>query len=374
MKQQAAHIALLTEMLAIPAYSREEGARAGFLEQYFVSRGFSVQRIHHNLLVGAPDGSLSSAGKKGTKPRILLNSHLDTVKPVAGWTSDPLRPRTGPDRITALGSNDAGASVVAMIATYEQLSDTLNRDMDLLLLISAEEEISGPGGISAVLPLLGEIDGAIVGEPTGMQPAVAERGLMVLDGVARGKAGHAARGEGENAIYTAMEDIRAISGLKFDKQSQWLPAPGAQVTMISAGTNHNVVPDLCRYVVDVRSNDRYSNREMLEMVRSVCRAELTPRSTRLQSSSIDPDHFLMKAIRKCGLRPYGSSTLSDMALLPYPAIKMGPGDPSRSHTAGEFILFSELEEGLSGYTSLLKTLSEMFRKQKIKDSANETLG
>jgi len=374
MKQQASHIALLTEMLAIPAYSREEGARADFLEQYLVSRGLHVQRIHQNLLVGAPDGSLSPAGKKEPKPRILLNSHLDTVKPVAGWKGDPHRPQIGPDRITGLGSNDAGASVVAMIATYQTLSVTLNRDMELLLLISAEEEISGPDGITAVLPLLGDIDGAIVGEPTGMQPAVAERGLMVVDGVARGKAGHAARNGGENAIYTAVEDIRAISGLQFDKKSQWLPAPGAQVTMISAGTNHNVVPDLCRYVVDVRSNDRYSNREMLEVIRSVCRAELTPRSTRLEPSSIDPDHFLTEAIRKCGLRPYGSSTLSDMALMPFPSVKMGPGDPSRSHTAGEFILFSELEEGLKGYTSLLLTLSEMFRKQKIKNTADETLG
>ncbi|HER08006.1 MAG TPA: M20/M25/M40 family metallo-hydrolase [Bacteroides sp.] len=360
MKQPATYVELLTGMLAIPAHSGEEHERAGFLQRYLVQSGLDVKRIHNNLLVGLPQRPPSRRRKADLRPRILMNSHMDTVAPVKGWKGDPYRPRFESGRITGLGSNDAGASVVTMIATYQDLSLRLKDQMELLLLISAEEEVSGANGITAVLPLLEDIDGAIVGEPTGMQPAVAERGLMVLDGIVRGKAGHAARDEGENAIYGAMEDIRAIAGLHFDKRSKWLPDPGAQVTMISAGTNHNVVPDLCRYVVDVRSNDRYPNRAMLEMIRSVCRAELTPRSTRLNPSAMDPDHFLMEAVRKSGLRPYGSSTLSDMALIPCPCIKMGPGDPARSHTAGEYILLSELEAGIRGYTALLEILAEMF--------------
>lgn len=361
MKQPSTYDELLAGMLAIPAHSGEEHERAGFLQRYLVRCGLDVKRIQNNLLVGQPQKPPPHRRKTDQRPRILMNSHMDTVAPVEGWKGDPYRPTVESDRITGLGSNDAGASVVTMIAAYQDLSVRLKEQMELLLLISAEEEVSGTNGITAVVPLLGNIDGAIVGEPTGMQPAVAERGLMVLDGIIRGKAGHAARDEGENAIHGAMEDIRAIRGLQFDKRSPWLPDPGAQVTMISAGTNHNVVPDLCRYVVDVRSNDRYPNQQMLEIIRSLCRAELTPRSTRLESSALDPDHFFMEAVRQCGLRPYGSSTLSDMALIPWPCIKMGPGDPARSHTAGEYILFSELEAGMKGYAALLGVLSEMFR-------------
>jgi acetylornithine deacetylase len=226
--------------------------------------------------------------------------------------------------------------------------------INLLLLISTEEEVSGSKGLSAVLPKLGTLEGVIVGEPTGMAPAVAERGLMVLDGKVRGKAGHAARNEGLNAIYEAIKDMEAIGKLKFTEHSDWLPDPGAQVTMISAGTRHNVVPDLCSFVVDVRSNDCYGNENLLALIRSVCNAELTPRSTRLEASGLDPDHFLMKAVREAGLEPFGSSTLSDMALIPFPALKMGPGESSRSHTAGEFILKSELEQGVAAYCSFLE--------------------
>lgn len=357
---------LLIEMLAIPAHSREEHQRADFLERTLKNYGLEVLRERNNLLVGRPGRTAGGPGKKDRRYRILLNSHMDTVAPVDGWEGDPYRPQVSSDRIIGLGSNDAGASVVTMIETYRELHDRLEEEVELMLLISAEEEVSGSNGIASVLPLVGDLDGAIVGEPTGMQPAVAERGLMVLDGVVRGKAGHAARSEGENAIYRALDDIRAIAEMKFEKRSRWLPDPGAQVTMVSAGTNHNVVPDLCRYVVDVRSNDRYTNREMLEMIRSVCRADLTPRSTRLESSSLDPGHFLMKSIKKCGLRPYGSSTLSDMALLPCPSIKMGPGDPARSHTAGEFILISELEAGKQGYAGFLMNIMDTIRSRKEK--------
>lgn len=342
------HIDLLLEMLSIPAVSREENQRADFLESYLKKAGFELNRIQNNLLLGDP-------GDKGMV--VLLNSHLDTVPPVEGWESDPYSPIREGDKITALGSNDAGASVVTMLAAYGKMKENSKGAINLLMLISAEEEVSGKNGIASVLPLLGKVDAAIVGEPTGMQPAVAERGLMVLDAELKGVAGHAARNEGLNAIYEAMEDIRAIRDLSFHKKSQWLPKPGANVSMISAGTRHNVVPDLCRYVVDVRSNDLYGNEDLLDIIRSVCKAELTPRSTRLKPSGLDPEHILMQAIQKCNFEPFGSSTLSDMALIPYPAVKMGPGDSARSHTAGEYIRISEMEEGLEKYCLFLENLN-----------------
>ena len=377
MKTESTYTKLLTDMLAIPAHSREEHRRADFLETFLESCGLSVIRKHNNLLVGQPAQQESGAHKREKERlRILMNSHMDTVAPVDGWKSNPYQPELRDDRITGLGSNDAGASVVTMIAAYRDLYKQIEDEIELFLLISAEEEVSGSSGISAILPMVGILDGAIVGEPTGMQPAVAERGLMVLDGTVRGKAGHAARGEGENAIYKAMDDIQSIAGLSYEKKSRWLPDPGAQVTMITAGTSHNVVPDLCTYVVDVRSNDRYKNREMLDVIRKVCLAELTPRSTRLEPSFLDTDHFFMEAIQRCELRPYGSSTLSDMALIPFPAMKMGPGDPVRSHTAEEFILTGEINAGISGYRRLLLTIYEMTRsREKLKDKTNhEALG
>ena len=345
MKDVIAYTELLLEMLSIPAVSREEEKRSDFLESYMKGLGWPVKRMHHNLLVGDPDAPGIN---------VLLNSHMDTVPPVEGWESDPFSPLVNGDKITGLGSNDAGASVVCMLAAFGQMRGSLRDRINLMLLVSTEEEVSGSNGLSAVLPMLGNLDAVIVGEPTGMAPAVAERGLMVLDGTLRGEAGHAARNEGINAIYEAMEDLAAIRALKFTEHSEWLPDPGAQVTMISAGTRHNVTPDLCSFVVDVRSNDRYDNERLLDKIRSVCNAELIPRSTRLRSSGLDKDHFLMRTIGELGLQPFGSSTLSDMALIPFPAVKMGPGDSSRSHTAGEYILKSELEEGVAAYCSFLE--------------------
>lgn len=347
MKIELPYIELLLEMLAIPAVSREEELRSDFLETYIQRFGWPVSRIQHNLLVGEP-------GLPG--PAVLMNSHMDTVPPVEGWESDPFSPLVDGDKIIGLGSNDAGASVVTMLAAFHEMKDKLEERMNLMLLITAEEEVSGANGITSVLPRLGELKAVVVGEPTGMAPAVAERGLMVLDGKVKGMAGHAARMEGKNAIYEAMNDINAIRKLEFTEKSRWLPEPGAQVTMISAGTGHNVVPDLCNYVVDVRSNDRYGNERLLEMIRSVCVASLTPRSTRLKSSVLDNDHPLMNAIRTTGMEPIGSSTLSDMALIPFPAVKMGPGDSSRSHTAGEYIMKNELEQGVAGYCRFLENI------------------
>jgi acetylornithine deacetylase len=347
MSGKIAYAELLMEMISIPAISREEEKRADFLEAYMNALGWPVTRIHHNLLVGDPDAP-------GTA--VLLNSHMDTVPPVDAWESDPFTPQVKGAKIVGLGSNDAGASVVSMMAAFEQMRGKLREEINLMLLISTEEEVSGSNGISSVLPVLGSPEAVIVGEPTGMAPAVAERGLMVLDGKVVGKAGHAARKEGINAIYEAMKDLEAIQKLEFTERSQWLPDPGAQVTMISAGKHHNVVPDLCNYVVDVRSNDCYGNETLLALIRSVCAAELNPRSLRLKPSGLDRDHFLMKAIRAAGLKPMGSSTLSDMALIPFPAVKMGPGDSSRSHTAGEYILKSELELGVRAYCHFLEQM------------------
>jgi len=352
MNNGISYIDLLMELLSIPATSRMEKERSDFLEGYLKGLDYDVNRIHNNLLVG---DYLS----KDARPRILLNSHLDTVSPVKGWKSDPFAPLLEGDKIIGLGSNDAGASVVTLISAYQKMQAHLKDHMNLLLLISAEEEISGSQGISSVLKMLGQLDAVIVGEPTGLHPAVAERGLMVLDGEVIGKAGHAARNEGENAIYKAMKDINSITGLEFQDQSDWLPKPGAQVTMITAGTGHNVVPDLCKYVVDVRSNDKYGNEALLEKIRSVCVAELTPRSTRLKPSNLGSDHFLMKTITKCGLKPFGSSTLSDMTLIPFPAVKIGPGDSARSHSAGEYILTGELDKGVELYCGFLVTMKEI---------------
>ena len=354
MKSPFPNTDLLMEMISIPAPSRKEEHRAGFLEEYLEGLGHEVKRVHNNLLLGDPV-------ENSTVANVLLNSHLDTISPVEGWTVDPCEPVAEGEKITGLGSNDAGASVVAMIATYHEMVLKLKGTINLMLLLSAEEEVSGANGIDAVLPQLGTLDGVIVGEPTGMRPAVAERGLMVLDGVVRGKAGHAARHEGVNAIYRAMEDVNSIASITFSESSEWLPAPGAKVTMISAGTGHNVVPDLCSYVVDVRSNDRYGNERILELISSICVAELVPRSTRLKPSTLDKDHLLMKTIRVCGLEPFGSSTLSDMALIPFPAVKMGPGDSARSHTAGEYILQSELEAGVAGYCDFLSALKAQYK-------------
>lgn len=347
---------LLKEMIAIPATSRNEEQRAGFLEDFLKGMGHDVSRYHNNLLLGDPQ-------KRSDKTTILLNSHMDTVAPVAGWETDPFQAVIEGKRIIGLGSNDAGASVVSMIAAYHEMADKIKDQINLLLLISAEEEISGAQGIESLIPNFEKLDGVIVGEPTGMQPAVAERGLMVLDGTVKGVAGHAARKEGVNAIYKAMEDVKAIASLTFSEESEWLPPAGAQVTIISAGTGHNVVPDLCKFVVDVRSNDQYGNERMLEMISAVCQGEIVARSTRLKPSLLGQDHFLMTAIRERQLEPFGSSTMSDMALIPFPAVKMGPGDSARSHTAGEYIMESELDEGVRGYCNFLNTLAEIVKQK-----------
>ncbi|MFZ5941255.1 MAG: M20/M25/M40 family metallo-hydrolase [Bacteroidota bacterium] len=337
------YITLFLEMLAIPALSRDEADRASLLEKWMKAEGLAVKRSGNNLLV---------SGKRASgKPGLLLCSHIDTVPPVKGWQKDPFTPIIHGNQITALGANDAGASVIAMLAAFMMLLDT-GGTLEPFLLLCAEEEISGKGGLEMMLPELKDVRLALVGEPTGMQPAVAQRGLMVVDAIVRGESGHAARNEGKNAIMLAMEEIRKIADLRFAEKSAWLPEPSLQVTMIQAGTAHNVVPDECRFVIDVRSNDRYNNAEILTMLQDLTTAELQPRSTRLKATRLSDGHPLHEVFHKMGYKAFGSLTLSDMALLPFPSVKIGPGDSARSHTAGEWITINEIQEGMDGYVAI----------------------
>ena len=341
------YTSLLKQMLAIPALSREEKLRADFLNSWLIDEGLKVQRVNNNLIV--------SSGGDPASAKLLLNSHIDTVPASGTWNSDPIIPQVEDGKITALGSNDAGASVVSLIACYLSLKE-LKLTRDLVLVLSAEEEISGSEGISSVLAELPSLEFAIVGEPTGMQPAVAERGLMVVDAVAYGTAGHAARNEGNNAIYKAIRDIQKIGEISFFDHSDWLEDPSIHVTMIQAGSKHNIVPDQCSFVIDVRSNDSYSNERLLDILQAHCKSQLKPRSMRLRSSFLPEEHPVFPILTEEGLFPFGSPTLSDMALLDIPAIKLGPGNSARSHTADEYILESEIEEGIEVYSALIQQL------------------
>lgn len=347
MTTKNSYINLLIQLLAIPSMSRNEDTRASFLQKWLKKEGLHVERQKNNLIV--------TAGNNPANATILLNSHIDTVVPGDGWKSDPFLPLVTNGSITGLGSNDAGASVVSLIAAYKNLVDRGQAD-SMVLVISAEEEVSGKNGISSVLPGLGALKFAVVGEPTGMNPAVAERGLMVVDAVASGKSGHAARNEGVNAIYNAIGDIEKIRELEFPEASQWLTPPSVTVTMINSGTGHNMVPGKCEFVIDVRSNDIYSNERLLEMMAEKCESSLTPRSMRLRSSSLDKNHPVHAVLRDLNLKPFGSPTLSDMSLMDFPSVKIGPGDSARSHTANEYIHIDEIENAISLYTQLLSEI------------------
>jgi len=361
MTEISGYIDLLEEMLAIPAYSRSEHQRADFLENWMTHKGWSVMRFGNNLMVSSRSDNHPAAPEKNSEYKalaskwLLLNSHIDTISPSEEWNGNPCNPVRKDGAITALGSNDAGASAISLMAVFDYFERTRPGN-PLLLLLSAEEEVSGAGGLESVLPELDHVGLAIVGEPTGMEPAVAERGLMVIDAVAVGEGGHAARSEGVNAIYRAMADISSLQQLTFNKDSQWLSLPSVHVTMIEAGTQHNVIPDLCKYVIDVRSNDLYSNEILFELIRDNCSSTLVPRSTRLRSSALPDNHFAFQAMKEMKMNPFGSPTLSDMALMPFPAIKMGPGESQRSHTVGEYILLKEIEESVPRYIECIERL------------------
>lgn len=339
---------LLKNMISISSFSREESTLADWMEKYMELKGYTVSRKGNNLWLMSPGFDL-------TKKTILLNSHIDTVKPVSAWTRDPFKPVIENGKLFGLGSNDAGASVVTMMQSFFYLTQHA-QSYNLIFAASAEEEVSGKNGMESLLEELPPIDLAIVGEPTGMHAAVAEKGLMVLDCVAHGKAGHAARNEGENAIYKALEDVQWFKTFEFPEQTPFLGPVKMSVTQINAGTQHNVVPDKCSFVVDVRSNELYSNDQILEIVRKHVQSDVTARSTRLSSTKSPLDHPVLKRARAINRNFYGSPTLSDQALMPFPSVKMGPGDSARSHTANEYILTSEIAQAIDIYISLLDGL------------------
>ena len=347
-------VELLKKLISTPSISRDEEKAADILNDELRVMNeesgnlFTVHR-HGNNTWCIPSNFDES------KPTILLNAHIDTVKPVSGWQHDPFTPTLEGDVLYGLGSNDCGGGLVSLMQVF-LFYCVKDSSFNLVYLASCEEEVSGKNGIESVLPLLPKIDFAIVGEPTGMQPAIAEKGLMVIDAVAHGKAGHAARNEGDNAIYHAVDDIRWVSQWEFPKKTDLLGPVKNTVTIINAGTQHNVIPDQCTFTIDVRSNECYSNEEIFEFFCQNMKCELKARSFRLSSSRIEKDHpFVQRCIAE-GLVPFGSPTLSDQALMRFPSLKLGPGQSSRSHTAEEFIKISEIDEAISLYIKLLEGL------------------
>lgn len=339
---------LLIKMVSIPSVSREEKEVADFLEKVLSDYGLNPHRNGHNIWSICPTYDPS-------KPTLLLNAHIDTVKPTSSWTISPFSPVIEDGKLYGLGTNDDGASVVSLLQVYHQIILS-PQQYNIVFLASCEEEVSGKNGIEQVLPLLPHIDVALVGEPTGMQPAIAEKGLMVIDVTAHGKSGHAARNEGENAIYKALDDIKWFRQFHFDKESPLLGPVKMSVTIIQAGTQHNVIPDQCKFTVDVRSNEFYSNEEIFKIICNHIQGEAQARSFRLNSSHITEDHPLVKRAIELGRIPFGSPTLSDQALMKFPSLKMGPGQSSRSHTANEYIELNEIKEAITLYYNILNGL------------------
>ncbi len=342
-------VALLQRLIATPSVSRDEAAAAGVMEEFMKGCGLPVSRVGNNLMVlPAIDPEL---------PTVLLNAHIDTVKPVSSWTRNPFAPAIEGDRLYGLGSNDCGGGLVSLLQAFRMLtSGVTGRHVpyNLVYVASCEEEVSGSGGIAMVLPRLPKIDVAIVGEPTGLQPAIAEKGLMVIDGVARGKSGHAARNGGVNAIYEALDDLVFLRDYRFQRVSPLLGPAKMTVTVLNSGTQHNVVPDECSFVVDVRTNELYTNEEVFQfLAASMKKCELKARSFRLSSSHIDAAHPLVQRLVAMGKQPFGSPTLSDQALMRFPSFKLGPGESSRSHSADEFICRSEIQSAIELYCTLL---------------------
>ncbi len=341
-------ISMLKTLIRIPSVSREEEAAANMLQKMIEGAGIPVNRSGNNIWCLNPQFDAQ-------KPTLLLNSHIDTVKPVNGWRKEPYTPTESDGKLYGLGSNDAGASVVCLFQTFRELCKK-EQPYNLIYLVSCEEEVSGKNGIESVLPILPPITIGLVGEPTNMQPAIAEKGLMVLDVTAYGQAGHAARNEGENAIYKALADIEWFRNYSFEEVSPLLGSVKMSVTQINAGTQHNVVPDRCTFVVDVRSNELYANEEIFDTICLHIGCEAQARSFRLNSSRIDESHPIIQRAVSMGRIPFGSPTLSDQALMRFPSLKMGPGCSSRSHTADEYIMLSEIEESIRLYLELLDEL------------------
>ena len=340
---------LLQQLIAIPSFSREEEQTCRLLADFLTVQGVTVTVEGHNVWG-------LTANHDNSKPNVLLNSHHDTVKPNSGYSRDPFLPEISSEgKLFGLGSNDAGGPLVSLLMTFLHFYDK-RLPFNLIFAATAEEEISGSGGVASILPSLPDITFGVVGEPTGMQMAIAEKGLIVIDCVSKGKAGHAARKNGLNAIELALSDLQWLKEYEFEKQSETLGLVNMSVTQIQAGTQHNVIPDRCEFVIDVRTTDAYTNEEIVEIISERLVAEVKPRSVRLQPSGIALNHPARQAAIDLGIPMYGSPTLSDQALMRFPTIKMGPGESERSHTADEYIYVKEIEEGIAGYIRFIENL------------------
>lgn len=342
-------LSVLKQLITIPSYSKQEHGTANYLQSVLQQKGIVTNRIMNNVWA-------KNRYYDESKPTLLLNSHHDTVKPNTAYTKDPFAAIEEEGKLYGIGSNDAGGCLVSLLFSFLHFYDKEDLNYNLIFAATAEEEISGTGGIETLLPMLGKVDVAIVGEPTLLNMAVAEKGLMVLDCTANGIAGHAARDEGDNAIYKAIKDINWFSSYKFDKVSDLLGPVKMSVTIVDAGTQHNVVPNKCSFVVDVRINECYTHEELLSIIKQNVSCEVEPRSMRLRSSAIDIENPLVQSGLKLGLKTFGSATLSDKAIISCPALKIGPGDSARSHMADEFIYISEVEEGIKTYIDLLNNV------------------
>ena len=341
-------IDLLINLIRIPSFSREEGSACDYLQKWLEDNGFrDVHRVGNNLWMESetPSG----------KPTLLLNAHIDTVKPNHGYSRDPFSPEVIDGKLYGLGSNDDGGSLVALLEAYSILS-ARPQPYRLVYAATAEEEVCGKDGFDLFLANAGKIDFGVIGEPTGMNMAVAEKGLMVLDCVARGKSGHAARNEGVNAIYEALEDIDWFRNYQFPEVSDYLGPVKMSVTMVAAGTQHNVVPDECRFVVDVRPNGMYSNPQLLGLIKDAVKCEVKERSTRIGSSHLPVSHPIVCRGLSLGLQPFGSPTTSNQALCSFPTLKIGPGDSARSHGPDEYVGIDEIVRGVEIYVRLLDQL------------------
>ena len=343
------YINLLKSLISVSSLSRNEQDASQIIRSFFTESKVKFDSKVNNTWVR------NQFWKEGL-PVVLLNSHIDTVKPASGYTRNPFSPDVENGILYGLGSNDAGGPLVTLLAVFMYFNTKENLPFNLIYAATAEEEISGTNGLESILNELGTLDLAIVGEPTRMQMAIAEKGLMVLDCTAHGKSGHAAREEGENAIYKAIADIEKIRNYKFEKVSDILGAVKMTVTILNSGSQHNVVPDLCSFTVDVRTNEFYSNQKACDIITELVDADVVPRSFRLNSSGIPVAHPIVQRGISLGLSYYGSPTTSDQAVIPFPSVKIGPGDSARSHTADEYILISEMEEGFKIYVDLLTEL------------------
>lgn len=348
---------LLRQLVSLQSFSGEEHLRADYLSKYFSERGIETERIGNNTIVKQPHFDAA-------KPTFMLNSHIDTVCPAKGYTFDPFNAPLSETHVYGLGSNDAGSSVVSLLQTFLYF---YNQELpfNLLLVLSAEEENSGVNGMRRLANELSFVDFAIVGEPTGMRAAIAERGLLVIDGEAKGKSGHAARNEGVNAIYIALEDIKTLQSVKFSKVSPAMGDVKLTVTQINAGKQHNVVPDSCTFVVDIRPTDCYTNSEIMEQLQAITKSELVARSLTNKSSGTPQDHILMTCLNLLQTETYVSPTTSDWMRLNCPAIKMGPGESERSHQSDEFVFVEELEQGITDYIKFINELVTTYNKEII---------